>query len=184
MRLAALLLVALAATPAAADYRAIMTALPGVLKDVYGSADVAKQDEDYVRKYNTYILDGIDGAYIPVSILGQADEAKFKQVCARPAAVKITRQGNYRFSFVENYQGASPVEYVYTYRLGNTFTYNTDPDKLFKAHGIPVDEPRAAAVVTAELFGATGFSTINKTAGMLVIQRNLTKPMVYARCDG
>ena len=50
------------AAPAAADYRAVMTALPGVLKDVYGSADVAKQDEDYVRRYNTCGLSapGID----------------------------------------------------------------------------------------------------------------------------
>jgi hypothetical protein len=183
LRLAALVLVALIAAPAAADYRAVMTALPGVLKDVYGSADVAKQDEDYVRRYNTYILDGIDGAYIPISILGQADESKFKQVCGGPAAVKITRQGNYRFSFVENYQGSTPVEYVYTYRLGNTFTYATNPDNLFKAHGIPVDDPRAATVITAELFASSGLSTVYKTEGMLVIQRNLTKPMVYARCD-
>src|SRR5262249_7615943 len=123
MRLVLLLLAMAFASPALADYRAIMTALPGVLKDVYGSADVAKQDEDYGRKYTTSILDGIDGAYIPISLLGQADEAKFKQVCAGPAAVKITRQGNYRFSLVENYQGTTPVEYVYTYRLGNTFTF-------------------------------------------------------------
>ena len=97
--------------------------------------------------------------------------------------MKITRQGNYRFTFVENYQGSSPVEYVYTYRLGNTFSYATDPEKLFKAHGIPVDDARAAAMITAELFAASGFSTIVKNADMLVIQRNLTKPMVYARCD-
>src|SRR5690349_17616083 len=107
-----------------------MTALPGVLKQVYGCADVAKQDEDYVRKYNLYILDGIDGVYIPISILGQADEAKFKEVCAGPAAAKIARHGDYRFTLTENFLGATPLEFVYTYRLGNTFTYDTDPDKL------------------------------------------------------
>jgi hypothetical protein len=183
LRLAAFLIVALAATPALADYRAVMTALPGVLKQVYGSADIANQDEDYVRKYNLYILDEIDGVYIPVSLLGVVDEAKYKQICAGQAAAKITRQGDYRFTLVENFAGATPVEYVYTFRLGNMFSYATDPDKLFKAHGIPPDNPRAAPAVTSELIDASGFSTLAKTADMLVFQRNLAKPMVYARCD-
>ena len=76
-----------------------------------------------------------------------------------------------------------PAEGETTRQVDVTVSYATDPDKLFKAHGIPIDEPRAAAAVTAELYSASGFSTINKNADMLVIQRNLTKPMVYARCD-
>ena len=183
MRLAAFLFVALAATPGLADYRAVMTALPGVLKQVYGSADIANQDEDYVRKYNLYILDGIDGVYIPVSLLGVVDEAKYKQICAGQAAAKITRQGDYRFTLVENFAGATPVEYVYTFRLGNMFSYATDPDKLFKAHGIPTDNPRAAPAITAQLFDASGFTTVTKSGDMLVFQRNLAKPMIYSRCD-
>jgi hypothetical protein len=183
LRLAALLSVAFAAMPAFADYRSVMTALPEVLKQVFGSADVSKQDEDYVRNYNLYILDGIDGVYVPVSLLGVVDQAKYKETCAGPAAAKMTRQGNYRFSLVENFAGATPVEFVYTYRLGNLFSYATDPDKLFKAHGIPTDNPRAAPAMTAELFGASGFATLTKTADMLVFQRNLAKPMVYAKCD-
>ena len=134
------------------------------------------------------------GLYGPVCVLAAASclAAQEAGSCAPPkefqtandAGAWFARQGNYRFSFVENFQGSTPVEYVYTYRLGNTFTYATDPDKLFKAHGIPADDPRAATVITAELFAASGFSTVNKTEGMLIIQRNLTKPMVYARCDG
>ena len=108
MRLVLALVLAFAAKPALADYRAVMTALPGVLKQVYGSADVAKQDEDYVRKYNLYILDGIDGVYVPVSLLGVVDETRFKQTCTSPAAAKIARQGDYRFTLTENFQGATP----------------------------------------------------------------------------
>jgi hypothetical protein len=183
VRLAAFLFAALAATPAFADYRAVMTALPDVLKQVYGSADVAKQDENYVRKYSLYLLDGIDGVYVPVSLLGVVDEARYKQTCAGPAAAKIARHGDYRFTLTENFAGATPVEYVYTYRLGNLFSYATDPDALFKAHSIPLDDPRAAPAIAAELFGGSGFATVTKTADMLVFQRNLAKPMVYARCE-
>jgi hypothetical protein len=173
----------LAAAPAFADYRAIMTALPEVLKEVYGSADVSKQDENYVRYYNRYILDGIDGLYVPISLLGIVDAAKFKQACDGPVAVRIARQGDYRFTFTENASSPAPVDYVYVYRLGNTFSFSADPDKLLKAHGLPPDDARAAPTIASQLFAASGIATVSKTADMLVFQRNFAKPVVYARCD-
>lgn len=183
MRLAVFLCLLLAGAPAFADYRAIMTALPDVLKQVYGSADISKQDEDYVRYYNRYILDGIDGLYVPISLLGVVDQAKFKETCAGPVAVKITRQGDYRFTLTENFSGPGPVDYVYVYRLGNTFSYAADPDKLLKAHGLPPGDERAAPTIASQLFAASGIATLIKTADMLVFQRNFAKPVVYARCD-
>jgi len=183
LRLVACLCLVLTAAPAFADYRTIMTALPEVLKEVYGSADVSKQDEDYVRYYNRYILDGIDGLYVPISFLGIVDQAKFKQACDGPAALKITRQGDYRFTVTENVSGPRAVDYVYVYRLGNTFSYSADPDKLLKAHGLPPDDARAAPTIASQLLAASGIATVFKTADMLVFQHNLAKPIVYARCD-
>lgn len=183
MRLVTCLCLLLLTRPAFADYRAIMTALPEVLKQVFGSADITKQDENYVRYYNRYILDGIGGLYVPISLIGIVDQAKFKESCAGPIAVKITRQGDYRFTLTENFAGPGPVDYVYVYRLGNTFSYSVDPDKLLKAHGLPPDDDRAAPTIASQLFAASGTATVTKTADMLVFQRNFAKPVVYARCD-
>ncbi len=183
MRLLSYVCLILIAQPAFADYRAIMTALPEVLKQVYGSADVTKQDEDYVRYYNRYVLDGIDGLYVPISLMGVVDQAKFKEACAGPVAVKIARQGDFRFTLTENFSGPGPVDYVYVYRLGNTFSYSADPDKLLKAHGLAKEDERAAPAIASQLFAASGLATLSKMADMLVFQRNFAKPVVYARCD-
>jgi hypothetical protein len=184
MRMLFGLLITLFAGPAAADHASLMAALPQVLEEVYGTSDVTTLGKDYIRRYNAYLFAGIDGVWIPLSVFGVLDEANFESECSGRFVVRITRLSDYRFSLQEYPDTNEEVEYIYTYNLGNLFSFQADPEKLLKSHAVQADDPRSLGVWASDVANASGISTIYRPApDMLVFQRNLRQPVVYGRCS-
>jgi len=178
------LILVLAAGPASADYAGLMAALPGLLEQTYGTADVTKQNEEYLLRHNKVLLAGIEGRWVPLSLLGVVEAATPEKACDSKAAYQLQRSSD--FGFVMSQYAGTPdrLDYVYVYRAGNNFTVTVHPEKLLHSLGLSPTIANAGYAVMQTLSSASGGTTVARPGkDLLLVQKNLGVPVIFGRCS-
>jgi hypothetical protein len=136
----------------------------------------------YPIAYRQKLLDGIDGFWVPLSILEPkaTDVAVVASACGR-VRMHIVKKDE--FTFVSTRSEGSDYETITTYTAmghggGNAFVVSPDTGKLMHADGLDrAPTPGAPKQKETELVVASGIATIARPSpDILVIQLNYQTP--------
>jgi hypothetical protein len=125
------------ATPASADFDSLSKKFGPIMQDIYG--DDAPVGIELYQNYYRYLLNGIDGDWVPLQLLGaNVEQSVFEQAC-RTSASHLRRTGDYQFVLSTKFGTEMQVDKTYVLKGGNLFGFTVLPDQLFKYLGLESD---------------------------------------------
>lgn len=155
------------------------------LMDNYAAASQAfmngiVDNRQWIETYRNHVLSGINGSWIPLSLVQPVSLDDIKKVCGKTSN-KITATSPYSFKMDRHFGNNVTLDYDYTYVIGNTFAEHVDVGKLVGALGL--DSPQIASARLGVLSAANGQVTIFRPyEDVLVIQYAQRAPIIYGRC--
>jgi hypothetical protein len=175
------------ATPASADFGSLSKKFGPIMQEIYG--DVAPAGIELYQNYYKYLLDGIDGDWVPLHLLGaNVEQTAFEQAC-RVSASHLRRTGDYQFVLSTKFGTDMQVDKTYVLKGGNLFGFTVQPDQLFKYLGLESasdgqDADALGGLRINALSSSSGLSTVIRLdADLILFQDNLGLPALFARCQ-
>lgn len=141
---------------------------------------------EFPIKYRDYILNKIDGTWVPLSALVQAppqlpSSDELKTFCDK-RSVRIARTSSYAFSIIQSPETDHELKRTYTSISGSTFSEYVDPEKLLHWYGID-KVANGEPIKLSTLSGSNGLVTIwRATDEFLVLQRLAGTPVIFWHC--